>query len=189
MRRVVAAAICSVLLASCGSGDVTLTEYIGEVEVLTNAMYGQLDRVTTEVTSASVTVEDIQVAYAQAAVAFRQFSDGLQTLEPPPEVAETHHAALGMAAKLAGAGEAFAARADLIAGEQELDQLFTSPEGQALQAAQGEIVAFCQARQAEFDATADREGLSDAPWIPAEMKEVVLVAFGCDRSDPDDNAP
>ena len=187
MRRVVAAAICSALLASCGSGDVTLTEYIGEVEALTNAMYGQLDRVSTEVASAPVTVEDIQVAYTQAAAAFREFSDGLTTLEPPPEVAETHDAALGMAASLAGAGEAFAARADLIEGEQELDQLFAGPEGQALQAAEQEIVAFCRARQAEFDATADREGLSDAPWIPSEMKEVVLVAFGCDRAEQGDS--
>jgi hypothetical protein len=189
MRRFVAVAICSALLASCGSSEVPLAEYIGQVEALTNVMYGQLDRVAAQVTSASVTVADIQAAYSLGAVAFREFSDGLQTLEPPPEIAATHAAALDMATNLALAGEAFSVRADSIGDEEELDQLFASPEARALQAAQEEIVTFCHARQAEFDATADREGLSDVPWIPSEMKEVVLVAFGCDRADPSENSP
>jgi len=37
----------------------------------------------------------------------------------------------------------------------------------------------CQSAQSTFDETAVREELGDVPWVPPEMKEVVIVTFGC----------
>jgi hypothetical protein len=54
-----------------------------------------------------------------------------------------------------------------------------TPEAMAVAEVQEEMIAFCQARQAEFDATADREVFADSPWVPSELQEVVTVLFGC----------
>ena len=65
--------------------------------------------------------------------------------------------------------------------------LLDSPEAKALEVATAGMIGFCLERQAEFDATADREVFADTAWIPAEMQEVVLVAFGCESLDGGDS--
>ena len=66
-----------------------------------------------------------------------------------------------------------------------MDDDFKTPEALAVSAVQEEMITFCQARQAQFDATADREVFADAPWIPSEMKEVVTVLLGCGAEESD----
>ena len=179
MRNTLLAALLVVLVASCGGGELSLTEYAEQIEGLTTTVYGTLDSVTAQMTEDIPTVQQVQVAYRQAADAFRGLSDGLRELEPPEEMAELHLAAIDLATRLTEAGEAFAQKAATVESQVELMPLFASPEAEAVLAAEEEIVAFCLERQAEFDATAEREGLADTPWIPRGMKEVVLVAFGC----------
>lgn len=179
MRSTVAAICLALLVASCG-GKPTLTEYADEVEVLTTTMFRTLDDLTAEGTFAAPTVEEVQAVYSGVAAAFHGLLDGLQGLEPPRDLAELHTAALEMATGLTTAGDAFALRAEDVETEDELGLLFESPEAFAVEAARDEMITFCQERQAEFDATADREVFADAPWIPSEMQEVVLVAFGCE---------
>ncbi len=186
MRHLLAALICSALLVGCGGDDVTFAEYIGEVEVITNTMYERIDAVTIRMSVESPTVENIKAAYRDAADAFRDLSEGLGSLEPPPEAAATHASAVEFADELMSASRTFSERVNQVGTEAELDQLFMSPDAEAFFEAQNQIVAFCQEQQAELDAEADREGLADVPWIPPEMKEVVLAAFGCDRPDPFD---
>jgi hypothetical protein len=47
-------------------------------------------------------------------------------------------------------------------------------------AVEDEIFSFCLVFQAMYDRTVERIALSDAPWIPAQMKEVVQVDIGCE---------
>ena len=54
-----------------------------------------------------------------------------------------------------------------------------TPEGRASQAVLEDVYDFCRASQEEFDATSAREKAQDAAWLPAEMREIVRVAFGC----------
>lgn len=178
MRRTIAASCLALLVTGCG-GELTLTEYAEQVEGLTTTMYRTIDELTAQFASETPTVEELQAGYTAAAAAYRDLHQGLQELSPPQEVADLHTAAVDLAANLASAGEGFARRVQEIETEGELGALFASPEGLAARAAEEDIVAFCQERQAELDATADREPLSDVQWIPREMKEVVLVAFGC----------
>jgi hypothetical protein len=185
-KRSIALAACLVIVvASCGGGELTLTEYAEEVEGLTTTMYRTLNDLTAEL-AAKVqppevpTAEDIQTLYAAVAAAYRDLLGGLEAIDPPKEVAELHTDSLDIMTRLAAAQEAFARRATEVETENELSLLWETPEFLAAESAQEEIVAFCQAAQARFDATADREVFADAPWIPPEMQEVVLVAFGCE---------
>lgn len=179
MRTTAVATCLALLVTSCGRGELSLTEYADEVEGLTTILFRTLENLTVEGTFAAPTVEEIQAVYGGVATAFHGLLEGLEAIEPPKEVAELHTAALDMATNLAAAGDAFARRTDEVETEDELSMLFDSPEALAVDAAREEMVTFCQERQAEFDATSDREVFADTPWIPSELQEVVLVAFGC----------
>lgn len=180
MRTLVMAACVGLLVAGCGAGELTLSEYAEQVEAHTTELYGSLGELTMEGTFDTPTVEDMQAVYAGVAAAFHRLHDGLVDVEPPGELAELHSSALEMSARLVDAGDAMAQRTEAVQTEAEFAELFNSPEARAVEEARVEIVVFCLERQAEFDATADREAFADTPWIPPEMQEVVLVAFGCE---------
>jgi hypothetical protein len=175
-----------VALAGCGGAESTLAEYAEQVEALTTDLYDTADRIGAEIQAkaeppALPPAEDLHAAYRELADVFREFSDGLGDIQPPPDISELHDVLLDLAARVSTTNEALSSRVDEFKDGDDWDALMATPEAQAALAAQEEIVSFCQARQAELDATATREGLSDAAWIPAEMQEVILVAFGCDR--------
>lgn len=180
MVRRIAAVTCLVVAAvSCGGGELTLGEYAEEVEGLTTHMYRTLDDLTiTGEDGSEVPVEDAQAVFNGVAVAFGELLDGLQAIEPPGEIAELHTLSLDIMTRLTAAQEAFARRAEDFEGA-EWDLLYTTPEAMAVAEVQAEMIAFCQARQAEFDATADREIFAESPWVPSELQEVVTVLFGC----------
>ncbi len=180
MRNRLAACVL-VIIAGCGGGELTLTEYAEQVEGNTTAMYQTLEELTRDVAFEALTVEDVQEVYGGVATAFNRLNDGLEDIEPPADLAELHASALGLSTELAAAGDAFASLTDDVESEDELAELFSSPEARAVDTAQEKMVSFCLERQAEFDATADREAFADTPWIPPEMQEVVLVAFGCEQ--------
>jgi len=87
---------------------------------------------------------------------------------------------LAIAYRLTPTNDALSAKVDEYEDSDDWDAVMRSPEAEDARAAGLAILDFCQQRQAELDATAEREGLSEAPWIPADMQEVVLVAFGCE---------
>ena len=60
-----------------------------------------------------------------------------------------------------------------------IEEIWETTEGQAARAADADAVALCRAAQAEFDSTKERAALEGVPWIPADLKQVVRVAFGC----------
>ena len=186
-RRIALAACLVIVVASCGGGnELTLTEYAEEVEGLTTTMYRTLDDLTiTAEDGSEVPVEDARAVYDGAAAAFRQLRDGLQAIEPPDGVADLHDASIDIMNRFTAAQEAFARRAEDYKTVDDWDLLYETPEALAVDAAQEEMIAFCQARQAEFDATADREVFADVPWIPPEMQEVVTVLFGCGTEEGD----
>lgn len=181
MRSIAAATCLALVVASCGGrGELTLGEYAKEVEGLTTTMYRTLDDLTVTVEDGSeVPVEDAQTVFDGAATAFRQLLDGLQAIEPPGEIAELHTLSLDIMTRLTTAQEAFARRAEDFETATEWHLLYETPEALAIAEVQEEMIAFCQARQAEFDATADRKVFADSPWVPSELQEVVTVLFGC----------
>ncbi len=180
MRRILIAICLLLILTSCGNRELTLTEYAEEVERHTTTMYAQLEEVNAEGAFADPTVEEIQSIYGVVAEAYTGLVNGLEAIKPPSEAAELHGIAVESASRLKAAGDAMARRANAVETPDQLDALFESPEARALEVASLEMTGFCQERQSELDATAERDVFADTPWIPAELQEVVLVAFGCD---------
>ncbi len=179
VRRIVLATCLAFVVASCGDGELTITEYAEQVEGLTTTMYQKLDDLDVERASEAPTVEGHQALFNGQAAALQELLDGLQAIEPPNEVAELHTVSVDIMTRLTAAEEALARRAEDIETMDEMSLLADSPELLAVDAAREEITAFCQAMQAQFDETAVFEALVDVPWMPSELQEVVVVAFGC----------
>ena len=181
MRTIVTAICLAIVIASCGAGRLTATEYAEEVETLTTTLYQRIEDLSqaTGVPEGTPTMEDIRTYYNGLAAAFRGLWDGLEALQPPGASAEDHAISIDLANSLTTATEAFARLAEEAETEDELQRLSESPEAAAAVAARDEMIAFCQEGQAEFDATADREVFGDTPWIPSELQEVVRVVLGC----------
>ena len=87
-----------------------------------------------------------------------------------------------MFSRITTADERLAARVAEYEAVTEHRQWLDTPEGQESLAVLDEVYAFCRSSQAEYDVTSERGDLADAPWVPAEMKEIVSVAFGCPPS-------
>jgi len=167
--------------AAC-SGGPTLPEYAEEVEALVSTMNARLD----ELDAAVEGEQDLPSVkqYAQQRVDARtDFLDGLRDLEPPDEVADLQTVALGIMERLVEAEAILADRVMTLESTDEIDSIWDTPEGVAARSADAEAVELCLAAQSEFDETADRSDLKDVPWIPPEMKAVVVVAFGCVAED------
>ena len=181
MRTIVIAICLALAAASCGADRLTEAEYAEEVESLTTTLYQRIEDLSrgTGVPSGTATMEGIRTYYNELAAAFRELREGLEALEPPAESAEDHSLSIDLANSLTTATEEFALLAEEAETEDELQQLFDSPEAAAVVAARDEMIAFCQEGQAEFDATADREVFGDAPWVPSELQEVIRVVLGC----------
>ncbi len=69
-------------------------------------------------------------------------------------------------------------RHETAATPEEFEQ---SEELEAYETANAETVIICRDIQAQLDATAGRGVFQDVPWIPDEMKEVVIAVLGCDE--------
>jgi hypothetical protein len=167
-----------VLAASC-SGGPTTAEYAEDVEALVTTMNARLDQLDAEAEGTS-DLELIQ-RYAEERVSARSgFVDGLHELEPPDELKVFHFTALEIMERLTNAESVLADRVMQLESADGIEDIWATPEGVAARAADAQAVSLCLAAQAEFDQTAERAELEDVPWIPTEMKAVILVAFGCE---------
>lgn len=166
-----------VAVAACGGGS-TLGEYAEELESLVATMNAQLDQLDEEAKG----TQDLETvkSYARERVDARSdFLADLRDLDPPDDVAELHVVAVGIMERLTAAESALADRVMRMDSIDGIDSIWETPEGIAARTADDEAISLCLAAQTEFDDTADRSQLEDVPWIPAEMKEVVVVVFGC----------
>lgn len=181
--RVPRVVLAVVLLApSCG-GEPSLSQYADEVEGLVVTMNFGLDSLDNLVDDPNPSYEDVRT-YAINRVELRQdFVDGIQALTPPERVQDLHYAVLDIMTRLTAAESAMADEVLALDEGADLSNLWDSDAGRAARAVDAEAVAFCKAAEARLD-TGDQQTFGDDfPWIPAEMNEVVRVAFYCDRSD------
>ena len=180
MRRYpVAVAAAVLVLAGCGDGTQTLSEYSEEVTDLILTFDAELDAEAEEYSAIAPDVEGAQ-AYFQARVdGYRTIVDDVADLRPPDEVVDLHDALQEILGRLLETEEARAEFADTISDVADLDQVWEGAEAQAVLAAEQEAIVLCYAAQEQFDDTAEREGLQGVPWMPPEMKEVVRVALNC----------
>lgn len=179
MRLKIAGVLCVVVLAACGGGSLTLSEYAAEAEDLVEVMAAEFGALDAEWESQPPSLEGAR-RYWEGRLAIRaEFLEAVRTLNPPDAVEAQHEAALDVFGRITAADETLAARVATFESIAEHWEWVDTPEGEAAEAVLEEVFAFCRASQAEFDATKDREALVDIPWLPSEASEVVSVAFGC----------
>jgi hypothetical protein len=107
------------------------------------------------------------------------FLAAIQDLDAPDAILDQHTTALDLFTRITAADQDLAAVAETYDSISEHRPWLESPEGAASLAVLDEVYSFCRASQAEYDATRERDDLVDLPWIPADMKDVIRVAFGC----------
>ena len=127
---------------------------------------------------ASFSPRDLQTALEQVRIIEAGVDRATGAIDPPPQVAELHHLFFDFDSEFIASQEALAVRAGSALDWSELNE---TPEMAAYRTALAKDKQECIAAQAEVNAIAERrEAFADTPWIPAELKEVFEVAFGCD---------
>jgi hypothetical protein len=167
-----------VLAAGCGGGPST-ADYAEDVEALVTTMNARLDELESEV-EGTRDLKTIKRYAEQRVLARTDFVAGLRDLNAPDEVAELHETALEIIQRVTAAETVMA---DVVMGwdsASDIEAIWETPEGLAARSADAQAIALCLAAQAEFDQTAERSELEGVPWIPAEMKQVIRVALGCE---------
>jgi outer membrane murein-binding lipoprotein Lpp len=171
----------AVLLASCSSAA-SVTEYAEELEEFVSTMNARLDQLDAEL-GATDDLEPAKAYAVERVEARADFLSSLRGLDPPDEIVELHLVAIGIIERLLAAESALADRVLAMDSTDGLESIWRTPEGVAARSADAEAIELCLAAQSEFDDTSDRAKLSNVPWIPPELKEVVVVAFGCIAAD------
>ena len=166
-------------VAGCGSGELSLTEYATEVETLVTEMEVQFATIDTEWESQPPSVERARAYWDERLQVRSDFLDGVRALDPPEGVADMHLESIELFERMTDADVTLRAGVDEYDTISEHWQWVDTPEGRAADAVLEDVFAFCRASQEEFDATEEREDFDDTPWLPADMKEIVRVAFGC----------
>jgi hypothetical protein len=110
---------------------------------------------------------------------YRDVVAGIDSIDPPEQVIELHETFREIMGNLLVAEEVRAEFADTVTSTIELGSVWEGREAQAIRAVQEEAIVLCYAAQAYFDETERREILTDVPWMPSELKEVVRVALDC----------
>lgn len=178
MRRItVTAALCAIGLASCGGG-LTLSEYAERLESALSVMNTRIDALDAQLEDATSVDEALRL-WDERIAAREALVEEFESLDPPENATELHEAALDILRRLTAAEAAMGVKAAEYEDVFDLGEIWNTPEGRAARAIDEEAIAICQAGQAAFDETADREVLADVPWISSELKDVVDVAFGC----------
>ncbi len=167
--------------AACGGGSLTLSEYNEQGSALVTVMEEQLHALDVEWDAHEPTVERARNYWDRRIEARFETLEGLQGLEPPEELADLLGKGLDLFAQLTAAEEALASRVASYETVTEPEQWWSTPEGKSVQAMDEEINAFCRVVQARYDATIERIVLSDVPWIPSDMKEIVQIDIGCQQ--------
>ncbi len=185
MKRFVPLALSVTLLVSaCGSGEMTLTEYVDRLNAVIGravpqgeALFGSPQgAVMAEGAQLSdFTPQDLQVALELVGEIEIEVGEGVADIDPPAAVAEFHN--LYFDTRYSSARKALAVRAGTAANWEELSD---TPEMAAYRTAVTEDKQTCIDFQADMDATEARGAFADAPWLPNELKEIVSALLGCD---------
>lgn len=180
LARVPIVALCmAVAVAACGGGPLTLSEYGAQGEQLVIEVSERIEALDATIESGDQTVDSVRAYWSDRVEARRNFLEGIEALEPPKEVEELHAAAVELFDRLTIAEEALAARVTSLETVSGPAEWWATPEGEVARAVDDEVAQICIVAQEAFDETVEREAVADVPWMPAEMKEVVRVAFGC----------
>jgi hypothetical protein len=163
------------VIAACGGGTLSLTEYSESAQSLTLVMLDEFDVLEPQWASAT-TVEDGKEVLARVVAIRTDMYNGVTDLNPPEAFADIHGDLVEQLGRILAVTKAWATQAET-AGS--LDELQTSSEALAYWNLDAEMGPLCLELQSKLDATDERKIFAEVPWIPSEMKEVVSLIMGC----------
>ncbi len=175
----VAALALLVMVAGCGGDHLSLTEFGEETETLGAVMAVEMGALDSEMESLASTVDGTKSYWDQRMRIRTGFLDDLRALKPPDEAVELHLIVIDV---FAGLVDAERALADSVVGSETAStpsQWWSTPEAEAARTADAALAGMCEIVQSAFNETQSRDVLSETPWIPSDVKEVVRVAFHC----------
>jgi len=174
-----------VVVAACGGGEMTLTEYVDEVNAIIDRASDQYYDLVASPQGrvliadrdhlADFAPRDLQTAFAGVRELEVGVRDAIDVIAPPEQIADLHHRLFDFSLSIP-VNDALAARAGTATDWEELS---ASPEMAAYRAQLAADKRRCDDFQADLDATAARGVFADTPWIPGELREVVDAALGC----------
>lgn len=182
IKRFVSLALCcTLLIAGCGGGGMSLTEYVERINAIEVRASQQGDELAAEAEqTADFTPQDLQAVLERAKeirIEVREATDGI---EPPKQIADLHYLVFDWHTQFISIEETLATRAGTAADTAaDWEELSESLEMAAYRTAIAEGKQVCTDFQARLDDTEKRGIFADAPWIPGEMKEVVERVLGC----------
>jgi hypothetical protein len=163
------------VIAACGGGTLSLTEYSERVSSMSQVMLDEFDVLEPQWASAT-TVEEGEEVLNRAVAIRTNLQNGLTDLNPPEAFADIHADLVELLGRILAATEVWAART---ATAGTLDELQTSPEALAYWDLDAGMGRLCLELQSKLDATAARAVFADVPWIPSDLKEVVNAIGSC----------
>ena len=173
MRRVWRAGLWLLLVVGCG-GTLSLTEYSETVEGLIADMNDSVGPLVASYEAMPQSVDRAQALLRGTVAARSEFLDRYQDLEPPDQIRELHAIGVEVISEMRAAEEKLAARAGELETAADLGALWLSAEYTAAIAANQRASNLCEQLQRETDATADRGPFVGLPWLPPELKEIVI---------------
>ena len=188
LRRVWAGAWLILLLAACGGGEMSLTEYVERLNTIVEQARQQYEVLVTSPQGAVLVAEpdqltgfapqDLQAALEQVREIEAAVDEATAAIDPPEQVADLHDLFFDFDGDFISAQEALAARAGTAVDWEELS---ASPEMVAYRAALAKDKQECADSQTQVNAIGEQRGVfADTPWIPGELKEIFEVVLGCD---------
>jgi hypothetical protein len=179
MRSLILAVSIALVAAACGSDGPTLSEYATQVEELVVTMNAEIDALDHQNELRVPVGDQIDDYFAGKLAARDEFIDAFESLDVPEEALELHQAALDVVVELTTAEETLAERVADAAGSLTWDEIWATPEAIQTTVVDEQAIAICQAAQSEMGSSDDRAVFGDNPWIPEELRDVVVVFFGC----------
>jgi hypothetical protein len=188
MRRVCVAVLLALIVIACSGGELSVTEYVASLNAVVDTAREEYESLVTRPEGAVLiangeqlaeyTPQDLQVALGAVRDIEVGVEEGVGEIKPPEEVADMHNFWFRFDSNFVPAQEALEVRAGTAA---DWDELSESPEMAAYRAALAEDKRVCAEFEAQLNTPEeDRENLTDVPWIPSEMKQVVEAVLGCE---------
>jgi hypothetical protein len=174
----------ALLVSACGSGEMTLSQYVDRLNVILARTVAQGEELAASSVGAVLnegaqlsdfTLQDLQIALERVEEIERDLGEALDGLEPPEAATDFHNRYFDT--RFSSAREALAARASIAETWEELSE---TPEMAAYRTAVSQDKQTCIEFQADMDATGGRQAFADMPWLPNDLKEVVIALLSCD---------
>lgn len=191
MRCALMVVVASLLIASCGGSEMSMTEYVDELDAVFDRGIARYEELITSPEGrvlvagqgehlgfdsegaelSDFTPWELHIALEQVAEIQTEAVAAAGAIDPPEEIEELH----ALYFRELPIAE-LAARA---ATAEDWHELSESEEMAAYRAGLAADNEVCAEFQEALDATAARGAFEGTPWIPAELKEIVDYALGC----------